>query len=96
MNCVNLGGLPEDVYNYFDGQAGGNFLHSFYAPPVCLEQWEDSFQKVKTRRFEIPFLSIINKTSAGVTHLIVVAFGEEQGTQLAVQGRLVGLVAMFG
>lgn len=32
----------------------------------------------------------------GVTYLIIVAFGEEQGTELAIQGCLVGLVAMFG
>lgn len=44
MNFVNLGGFPEDVYNDFDGQPRGNFLNSFYAPPVCLEQGEDSFQ----------------------------------------------------
>ena len=30
------------------------------------------------------------------TYLIVVTFGEEQGTKLAVQCCLVGLVAMFG
>lgn len=29
-------------------------------------------------------------------YLIIVAFGEEQGTKLAVQRCLVGLVAMFG
>lgn len=42
----------------------------------------------------------IDNTNCSVTgvqtYLIIVAFGEEQGTQLAVQRCLVGLVAMFG
>lgn len=34
--------------------------------------------------------------TGGESYLIVVAFGEEQGTELTVQRRLVGLVAVFG
>lgn len=41
MNGVNLGGLSEDVYYYFDRQPRSNFLHCFYAPPVRLEKWEN-------------------------------------------------------
>lgn len=95
INRINLGGLPEDINYYFNRQPWSYFLHSLYTPPVCLEgkgilvltQYHSSLITVKQSFF---FFSIRH------TYLIVVAFGEEQGTKLAVQRRLVGLVAMFG
>lgn len=100
MNCANLGGLSEDIYYYFDRQPRSNFLHSFYAPPVRLEKREHRFQTLTSggRELHLKSQSSISDRSKvdAVTYLIIVAFGEEQGTELAVQGCLVGLVAMFG
>lgn len=96
MKSVNLWGLPQDIDHYFNRQPWSNFLHGLYTPPVCLE---DAESKKTGVRNVILFLGLGDKAfsgGAGDSYLIVVAFGEEQGTELAVQRRLVGLVAVFG
>lgn len=87
----DLGGLPEDVHHHFDREAWSDFLHGLYTPPVRLQTAGGKHTVL-----------VVNPSGGGAprawsfTYLIIVAFGEEKGTELAVQCCLVGLVAMFG
>lgn len=88
-----LGCLAKDINHYFDRQPWSNFLHSLYTPPVRLRDKviadRKAFQLSQYQNCKAP--SVVKPT-----HLVIVAFGKEQGTELAVQRCLVGLVAMFG
>lgn len=89
---IYLGGLSENIHNDFDRQPWRNLFHSLYTPPVCLQDQYNVEQLVR-QDFILPQKP---QLEADNSYLIVVAFGKEQGTKLAVECCLVGLMAMFG
>lgn len=106
---ANLGSLPEHINHYFDRQPGADFLHGLDTPPVCLQGGGETpgfhVNLSHATRTTIEMSSRGPRRACGTydryhfvghAYLVVVAFGEEQGTELAVQRRLVGQVAVFG